>query len=162
MDDNLIKKVKDIAIGTRQVGVVINRRQTVNIGKGVVRANNPDILEEFGGTIELTNRWTRSVLSDLSWSKRKGTTGKIETSSQFFAEEKFTFQQAILSAISSHDIPKFLSLNIDQTPLSYVSPGQCAFSFKGSKNIPIKGVGDKRQTTASFATSSAGKFLPIH
>ena len=61
LDDNLIKKVKDIAIGTRQAGGVINTRQVVNIAKGVVRANNPDILKESSGTVELTNRWSRSV-----------------------------------------------------------------------------------------------------
>ena len=51
LDDNLVRKVKDIAIGTRQAGGAINRRQIVNIAKGVVRANNPDILTEFGGTV---------------------------------------------------------------------------------------------------------------
>ena len=55
LHDNLIKKVKDIAIRTRQAGGVINKRQIVNITKGVVRANNPEILKEFGGTVELTN-----------------------------------------------------------------------------------------------------------
>ena len=45
--------------------------------------------------------------------------------------------------------------------LSYVSPGQYTFSFKGSKNVPIKGVDDKRQVTATFAVSSVGKFLAI-
>ena len=44
LDDNLIRKVKDIAIETRQAGGVINRRQIVNIAKGFVRANNPYIL----------------------------------------------------------------------------------------------------------------------
>ena len=90
LHDNLMKKVKDIAIGTCHADVVINRRH-VNIAKGVVRANNPDILKAFGGTVELTNRWARSVLSDLNWSKRKETTSKIEPSPQFLAEEKFTF-----------------------------------------------------------------------
>ena len=45
--------------------------------------------------------------------------------------------------------------------MSYVSPGQYTFNFKGSKNVPIKGVDDKRQTSATFAVSSTGKFLPI-
>ena len=66
LDDNLIRKVKDIAIGTRQAGGVINRWQIVNIAKGVVRANNPDILNEFGGTVDLTNRWARNILSNLN------------------------------------------------------------------------------------------------
>ena len=143
LDDNLIKKVKDIALGTRQTGGVINRKQIVNIAEGAVRANDPDILKEFAGTVELTNRWAKSVMSDLNWSKRKGTTSKIEPSPQFLAEGKFTFQRAISTAISSHDIPNFLVLNIDQTPLSYVSPGQYTFSCKGSKNVPIKSVNDK-------------------
>ena len=56
LDDNLIKKVKDTAIEIRQAGGVINRRKIVNIAKVVVRANNPHILKEFGGTVELTNR----------------------------------------------------------------------------------------------------------
>ena len=55
MDDNLTKKVKDIAIGTRQAGGVINRRQIVSIAKGIVRANNPNILKDFDDTVELTN-----------------------------------------------------------------------------------------------------------
>ena len=60
-----------------------------------------------------------------------------------------------------HDIPSYLVLNIDQTPLSYVSPGKYSFSFKGSKHVPIKGVDDKRQITATFAVSSTGEFLPM-
>ena len=99
LEDNLIKKVKDIAIVTRQAGGVINRRQIVNIAKSVVRANNPDILKEFSETAELTTRWARIVLSDLNWSKRKGTTGKIQPSPQYLAEEKFSFQRAISTAI---------------------------------------------------------------
>ena len=99
LEDNLIKKVKDIAIVTRQAGGVINRMQIVNIAKSVVRANNPDILKEFSGTVELTTRWVRIVLSDLNWSKRKGTTVKIEPSPQYLAEERFSFQQAISNAI---------------------------------------------------------------
>ena len=52
-------------------------------------------------------------------------------------------------------------LNIDQTPLSYINTGKYTFSFKGAKNVPIKGVDDKRQITATFAISLTGEFLPI-
>ena len=55
LDDNLIKKVKDIAIRTPQAGGVINKRQIVNITKGVVGASNADILKGFGETVELAN-----------------------------------------------------------------------------------------------------------
>ena len=59
------------------------------------------------------------------------------------------------------DIPNILVLNIDQTPLSYVCSGQYTFSFKRSEYVPVKGVDDKRQITATFAVSSIGKFIPI-
>ena len=85
----------------------------------------------------------KRFVSDLYWWKRKGTTGKIEPSPQFLAEEKFIFQRTISTAISSH-IPNFLVLNIDQTPLPYVSSGQYTFSFKRSKNVPIKGPKDDK------------------
>ena len=120
----MLKKVKDIAIGTRAAGGVINRKQILNIAKGVVRANNPNALKEFGGNLDLTDRWTRDVLKQLKWSKRKGTNGKVDSSPQVLAEEKFTFQRKISTAILEHDIPAPLVVNLDETPLSDVSPGR--------------------------------------
>ena len=57
-------------------------------------------------------------MKSMEWSRRKGTTGKIESSNQFLVEEKLTFQRCIASIIEEHDIPKELILNLDQTPLS--------------------------------------------
>ena len=74
----MIKKVKDIAFGTRSAGRVINRKQILNIANGVVKANNPNSLKEFGGKLELTDRWARYLLNTMEWKKRKGTTGKVE------------------------------------------------------------------------------------
>ena len=93
--------------------------------------------------------------------KRKGTTGKIEPSQQFFLEKKSTFRQKLFGAIFYHDIPKELIVNLDQTPLFYVSPGKYTFDVNGVKTVPIKGIDDKRQITATFAISMSGEFLPI-
>ena len=158
LDDNLLKKVMDIAIGTRMAGGVVNRRQLIGIATGVIRANCPERLKEFGGTLELTEKWARGVLKKLNWSKRKGTTGKVDPSPQFLAEEKYTFQRNISAVVTEHDVPPFLILNIDQTPLSYVTPGKYTFNFKGAKNVPMD---DKRQITATFAVSCIGDFLPM-
>ena len=59
------------------------------------------------------------------------------------------------------DVPSALVLNLDQTPLSYVSPRKYAFSSTGSKNVPIIGLDDERQITATFVVSATGSFLPI-
>ena len=97
----------------------------------------------------------------MEWSKRKGTTGKIKPSKQFLLEEKLTFQRRITSIIEEHDILKELILNLDQTSLSYVSPGKYTFNPKDAKAVPIKGVDDKRQITTTFTVSITGNFLPI-
>ena len=39
----------------------------------------------------------------MNWTKRKGTTGKIEPSKQFLLEEKLTFQKKISGVIFEHD-----------------------------------------------------------
>ena len=161
LEDDLLTKVKDVVTGVRMAGGVISRRMVMAIGTGVVKANCPSKLKELGGHIELTEGWARSVLKSMAWSKRKGTTGKIEPSKQFLLEEKLTFQRIISTIIEEHDIPKELILNLDQTPLSYVSPGKYTFNPKGAKTVPIKGVDDKRQITATFTVSMTGKFLPI-
>ena len=121
----MIKKVKDITLGIRVAGGVINRRQLITIATGVVRANNPNLLKEN------------------------------------FLERKVHFSEKHISIGSWHDISPSLIINIDQTPLSYVNTGKYTFCFKSAKNIPIKGVDDKRQITATFAVSCTEEFLPI-
>ena len=97
----------------------------------------------------------------MNWTKRRDTTGKVEPSEKFLEEEKFTFQRKISNVILDHDVPSALVLNLDQTTHSYVSLGKYTFSSKGSKNVPIKGLDDKRQITATFVVSATGFFLSI-
>ena len=81
------------------------------------------------------------MLKQLKRSKHKGTTGRVHQSPQLLAEEKLTFQRIISMAFLEHDTPAPFVVNLDQTPLSYVSPGKNAFI--GAKNVPTKGVDDK-------------------
>ena len=157
----MLKKIKDVIIGSRLAGKAISRNIVVAIGTGIVKANEPRILREFGGSLELTEGWARNVLKGMDWVKRKGTTGKVEPCPKFLEEEKFTFQRAISKFVSDHDIPLELVLNLDQTPLSYVSPRKYKVDLKGSKTVPIKGVEDKRQINATFIVTASGSFLPI-
>ena len=157
--DELVQKIKEVIVGVRLSGTVITRRMVTSIGNGVLKTNDLNTLSEFGGTITLTEDWARGILQSMDWVKRKATTGKVEPSAQFLAEGKFTFQKAISTYVYDHDIPTDLIINLDQTPLSYVSPGKYTFNMKGAKHVPIKGVDDKRQITATFAVSASGKFF---
>ena len=76
------------------------------------------MLKEFGGGLELTENWARNILKSMNWTKRKGTTGKVEPSKKFLEEE---------NVILGHDVPSAFALNLDQTPLSYVFLGKYTF-----------------------------------
>ena len=65
-------------------GGVISRKMFNAIGTGIIKANCPSKLKDFGCHIALTEGWARGVLKSMEWSKRKATTGKIEPSKQFF------------------------------------------------------------------------------
>ena len=94
------------------LNAVISRRMVISIGNGVLKANDPNTLSEFGGTITLTEDWARGILRSMDWVKRKATTGKVEPSTQCLAEEKFTFQKAISTYVYDHDIPTDLIINL--------------------------------------------------
>ena len=87
----MLKKIKDVTVESRLAGTVISRKMVVRIGTIVVKANEPQILSEFGGSLELTEGWAQNVLKGIDWVKRKGTTGKFEPRPKFLEEEKFTF-----------------------------------------------------------------------
>ena len=118
LDDEFLVKVKDVVTRVRMTGGVISKKMVIAIGTGVIKVNCPSKLKDFEGCITLTEGLARGALKSMEWSRRKGTTGKIESSNQFLVEEKLTSQRRIASIIEEHDIPKERILNLDQTPLS--------------------------------------------
>ena len=161
LDENLESKITNVIIGTRQAGAVISRASVISIGTGVVKANDPSLLAEFGGSVKLTEKWARCILKELNFTKRKATTGKIMPSPVFLSETKFDFQRKVAQAIVNHDIIPEMVINLDQTPLSYINCGKYSFASKNTNNVAVKGVDDKRQITGTFAISLTGDFLPI-
>ena len=130
----MLKKIKDVIIGSRLAGTVISRKMVVAIGTGVVE---PKILREFGGSLEFTEGSKRFERYGLGEKKRDQWESRT-LSPKFLEEEKFTFQRAISKFVSDHYIPLELALSLDQSLLSYVSPGKYTFDLKGSKTVPVK------------------------
>ena len=58
------------------------------------------------------------------------------------------------------EIPPELIINFDQTGLKYVLVGDRTMAKRGSKSVPISGLGDKWQITAVFSGTLSGMFLP--
>ena len=77
VDDEMLKKMKDVIIGQRLDGTVISGKMVVAISTGVVTDNGPKTFREFGGSLELTEGWARNALKGMDWVKRKGMTEKV-------------------------------------------------------------------------------------
>lgn len=42
------------------------------------KANEPDLLKECSGNLELTDDWEKHLLKSMVWLNRKGTNGTVE------------------------------------------------------------------------------------
>ena len=65
VDDEMLKKIKDIIVGLRLAGTAISRKMVIAITTGLIKANDPNTLREFGGSLALTEGWARSVLKSM-------------------------------------------------------------------------------------------------
>ena len=86
VNDEIMLKIKEIIVGIRLAGATISRKMVIAIGTGVIKANNPSLLLEFGESVRLSENWTRGVLKNMNWVKRKGTAGKVEPSKQLLGK----------------------------------------------------------------------------
>ena len=62
----MLKKIKDVIIGSRLAGTVISRKMVAAITTGVFKANGPKILREFEGSLERTECWDQTVLKGMN------------------------------------------------------------------------------------------------
>ena len=68
-------------------------------------------------------------------------------------ETELKFHLQIVNYVERYQIPSSLIINFDQTL-------QIQWK-KGTKNVPISGIDDKRSITATFSISMANKFLSM-
>ena len=117
-------------------------------------------LEEFGGTVRLTKDWAKNMLRRMGYTKRRANS----KSKVFPADFKAIKQQFLIdkkSVVVMEEIPEALILNWNQTAMKIVPSSSWTMEKKGTKRVEIAAIDDKRQITAVFACSLAGKFLPM-
>ena len=108
-----------------------------------------------------TRGWAQSLFRRMKFVKRFATTGKVEIPEGVKKEAELLFIHDIFDHIEKNKIPQTMVLNVDQTPLKYVSCGKMTMAEKNSKRVPMKGVSDKRMVTETFTISWSGNFLQI-
>ena len=137
-----------------------------DVARGVIIANDRSLLLENGGYIDLSTDWSRQVLYHFETLGRKmtscmTTTAKIPIAPALLNETKLDFQRKIKSLQAWHEIPEYLIINFDETPLPYVCTGNRTYHTQGASNVPLVGKGKKKQITGTFTITMTGQFLPL-
>lgn len=116
-------------------------------------------LEKFGGHIVITKHFARSLLSRMGFVKRKGTKS-VKTLPSDFEDIKSKFVEKVNSVVKKYNVPDTLVLNWDQTGCQMVPGGEWTMDLKGSNQVSISGLDDKRQITVLLAVTKSGEMLP--
>ena len=77
-----------------------------------------------------------------------------------FEKTKMDYIERIEKCVNEHNIPDDLILNWDQTGVNLIPGGDWTMDAKGSKQVKITGLNDRRQITALLTISKSGELLP--
>ena len=89
------------------------------------------------------------------------TTGKVRIPLGAQREAELKLLHQIVNHVETHKIPHSLIINFDQTPSKYVQVSAMTMDNKGTSNVPIEGINDKKSITATFSVTLDNKFLPM-
>lgn len=155
LDNAVIQHLRAI----RSAGGIVSRTVTRSTALGIIRAKKPSLLPSSGGTTLLSDAWCNSIHRRIDFTKRKGTKAAKKLPSNF-DELKTGFLERISTAVRTHHIPPELIVNVDETGLAVVPVSNWTLAERGSKDVSIMGIDDKRQITAVVASTPAGQLLP--
>ncbi|CAG2210204.1 unnamed protein product [Mytilus edulis] len=123
--------------------------------RGILKYHDSELLE----TLDLTKTWAESVLHRLGYTKRKGTKA-ARSQPEDFEKTKQDYIDRIEKCVEENNIPDDLIFNWDQTGVNLIPGGDWTMDAKGSKQVNIVGINDKRQITALLTISKSGVLLP--
>ena len=99
------------------------------------------------------------MLHRLGYTKRKGTKA-ARSQPEDFEKTKQDYIHRIEKCVGENKIPDDLIFNWDQTGVNLIPGGDWTMDAKGSKQVNIVGINDKRQITALLTISKSGVLLP--
>ncbi len=141
-------------------GSCISWKTVAGLGRGILEAEQPSLLKQFGGSIELDYSWAQSILRRVDFVRRKvtKTAQKLPIN---FEEKKSAFLFSVCAKVQQHQIPSALVLNWDQTGISMIPDNKFTLAPKGCKDVAVIGQDDKRQITVGVTCSLTGELLPF-
>ena len=126
--------------------------------QGIVSTVDRKSLAKHGGHITITNDWGRSLLRRMNFVKSKGTKD-VKRLPDDFQEIKAAYNKRVQDAMTKHQIPENLVMNLDQTGCNLVPGGQWTMDEQGVNQVTICGMDGKRQITVLLTVTMAAQLL---
>ena len=95
--------------------------------------------------------WAKSLFHRMSFVLHQKTTAKVLIPEGALKEVELKFHHQTVNYVEKYQIPPSLIIKFDQTPSKYAQISSNTMEKKGSKNVPISGIDDKRSITATFS-----------
>ena len=147
-------------VAMRERGTPIGSSTVIGIGKGILMRYEKQDQESKEPSITLNKDWAIGVLRRMNFTKRRANS-KSKVLPSNFSEIKEQFLLDVKAIVVMEEIPKELLINWDQTAMKIVPTSAWTMEKRGTKRVEIAAADDKRQITALFTCTAAGKFLPI-
>ena len=145
----------------REAGGVVSPWIVIAAAKGLMITIDQAKLAEFAGYMSFSKGWAHSLLHRMGYVQRKATTSKSKMTEANFSELKQSFLSNRQDIVIMDEVPLELVLNWDQTGIKIVPIDIWTMDVRGSKQVELIGLKDKRQITAVFCGTLVGDFLPV-
>lgn len=130
----------------RLKGGVVNVRTVLAAAEGIMTKNSRHKLKKYGGHIGIEKSLGRSILRRMGYVKRKGTKATKSLVNDFDDIQK-EFVDKVNNVVREHNVPDSLFIDWDQTGCQMVPGGEWTIDERGSTQVTIAGLYDKRQIT---------------
>ena len=140
-------------------GGIVNTAVVVAAARAFLLEKNKSALVEYGGYINITPAYAKSLLKRMNFVKRKGSSAYKITPAEFEAVQR-AFLAQVKTKVTDSNIPCNLVFNWDQTALQLVPSSEWTMELAGSGRVPIAGSENKKEITALLTVSATGAVLP--
>ena len=137
----------------RDAGGVVNSAIAVAAARGIQKATGSGQLNELG------RGWAKSFMTRMGFVMRKATNTAKKLPPNF-EELKENYLSKISSTVAENKIPADLIVNWDQTGVRMVPVKDWTMTTKGSKQVSVTGLGDKREITMLTSVTMSGHLIP--
>ena len=142
----------------RRHGTRVNSKIVMGTARGIVIRRAHQLLHEKGGEKKITRDWARSLLLRIKFSRRKGTR-KAKKNLGNEEQVALQFHNMVHTIIKEKNIPPCLVITADEQFSAIVPGGNWTMAEKGSTQVEIAALDDKREITLFPAFSGDLKML---